>query len=121
MNELSNERQMCAHAREGGAAVNAEDKAVEGVGAPRLVRCSSLPLTRYILFKEEFVTADRPAGVLQHFVANGEIWFDPQGNQVSRQEVWSLLRSLRRSDFSHQYEYWKRKHFEGAAVALWEG
>ena len=32
---------MCAHAREGGAAVNAEEKAVEGVGATRLVRCSS--------------------------------------------------------------------------------
>lgn len=29
---------MCAHAREGGAAVNAEEKAVGGVGAPRLVR-----------------------------------------------------------------------------------
>ena len=35
---------MCAHAREGGAAVNAEDKAVEGVGASRLVRCSSFSL-----------------------------------------------------------------------------
>jgi hypothetical protein len=35
---------MCAHAREGGAAVNAEENAVEGVGASRLVRCSSLSL-----------------------------------------------------------------------------
>ena len=33
---------MCAHAREGGAEVKAEEKAVEGVAASRLVRCSSI-------------------------------------------------------------------------------
>ena len=41
-----NERKMCAHAREGGAAVKAEEKAVEGVGASRLVR--NLPSSEFL-------------------------------------------------------------------------
>ena len=44
---------MCAHAREGGAAVNAEENAVEGVGASRLVRNLSSSPHGWIVFPSE--------------------------------------------------------------------
>lgn len=49
---------MCAHAREGGEPVKAEDKADEGVGASRLVRCSSFSLWEWI--KDAWAPSDEP-------------------------------------------------------------
>ena len=89
--------------------MNAEDNAVEGVGAPQLVRCSSL--TRFVLVKEVLTEQ----GMLW-YESIASTWYSAEGQRVPSKDARSQARANRPESLSDR-DAWIVEHHLGDAIA----
>ena len=93
--------------------MKAEEKAVEGVGAPRLVRCSSL--TRFVLVKEVLTEQ----GMLW-YESIASTWYSPEGRRVPSKDAWSHARANRPESLSDRDARIVELHLGGGIARMRE-